>query len=236
LNTEGVKKVGQVMKVEFDKIGMQTSWIDMPSEMKRGGHLIAESKGKKGKRVLLIGHLDTVFEPYSEFQKYEKKDSIAIGPGTNDMKGGNLVIMFALRALQEAGMLKETQIIVVMHGDEENSGEPESISRKHIIDAAKRSDVALAFETGTGFDVATVARRGSSSWELSINGKQAHSAGLFSKDVGAGAIYEASRILSRFYAELPEQYLTFNAAMIAGGTEVGKDSSGSAFTVSGKRT
>jgi glutamate carboxypeptidase len=234
LNPEGVKRVGQVMKVEFDKIGMKTSWIDMPSEMNRGGHLVAESTGKKGKRVLLIGHLDTVFEPYSDFQKFIRKDTIATGPGTNDMKGGNLVILFALRSLFEAGLLKDTQIIVMMHGDEENSGEPESISRKDIIEAAKRSDVALAFETGTGFDVATVARRGSSSWELNIKGKQAHSAGVFTPNVGAGAIYEAARILNRLYQELPEQYLTFNAGLIAGGTSVEKDSSGAEFTTSGK--
>lgn len=234
LNSDGIRKVGQLMKSEFDKIGLHTSWIDMPLEMKRGGHLIAESKGKKGKRLLLIGHLDTVFEPYSPFQKFERKDTVAIGPGTNDMKGGNLVILFALRALHESGLLKDTQIIVVMHGDEENSGEPESISRRDIIEAAKRSDIALAFETGTGFDVATIARRGSSSWELSVEGKQAHSAGVFTKDVGAGAIYEAARILSRFYEELPEQYLTFNVGLIAGGTAVEKDSSEATLTASGK--
>jgi glutamate carboxypeptidase len=234
MNPEGVKKVGTSMKAEFDKLGMETRWIDMPPEMKRGGHLIAESKGKKGKRLLLIGHLDTVFEPYSDFQKFERKDSIAHGPGTNDMKGGNLVILYALRALHDAGLLKNTQIIVIMHGDEENSGDPESISRKDIIEAAKRSDVALAFETGTGFDVATVARRGSSSWQLDITGKQAHSAGVFTANVGAGAIYEAARILDRFYKELPEQYLTFNAGLIAGGTILEKDSSGTELKTSGK--
>lgn len=234
LNPEGVKKVGMIMKAEFDKLGMQTSWIDMPAQMNRGGHLFAEAKGKKGKRLLLIGHLDTVFEPYSDFQKFDRKDSIAHGPGTNDMKGGNLVILFALKALHEAGLLKDTQIIVALHGDEEESGQPKSISRKDIIDAAKRSDIALAFETGTGFGEATVARRGIASWQLEVKGKQAHSAGVFSNGVGAGAIYETSRILNRFYSEIKEQYLTFNAGIIAGGTEVTRDSSGFALTAAGK--
>lgn len=234
MNPEGVKRVGEVMRAEFNKLAMETRWVDMPVQMNRGGHLIAESKGSKGKRLLLIGHLDTVFEPTSDFQKFERKDTIAFGPGTNDMKGGNLVILFALKALHDAGLLKDTRIAVVMHGDEENSGEPESISRKDLIDIAKRSDAALAFETGTGFGVATVARRGSSSWELEVKGKQAHSAGVFTPNVGAGAIYEAARILDQFYKELHEQYLTFNAGLIAGGTTVDRDSAGVEFSASGK--
>jgi glutamate carboxypeptidase len=139
-----------------------------------------------------------------------------------------------LKALHDAGLLKDTQIIVALHGDEEESGQPKSISRKDIIDAAKRSDIALAFETGTGFKEATIARRGIASWQLEIKGKQAHSAGVFSNNVGAGAIYEASRILNRFYSELKEQYLTFNAGIIAGGTEITRDSSGFALTAAGK--
>lgn len=234
MNTDGVKRVGQMMKSEFDKLGMDTRWIDMPQEMKRAGHLVAESKGKKGKRLLLIGHLDTVFEPYSDFQKFERKDSIASGPGTNDMKSGNLVILFALRALHQAGLLKDTQIVAILHGDEEESGSPKEISRRDIVEIAKRSDVALAFETGTGFSDATVARRGIASWELQVKGKQAHSAGIFTSGVGAGAIYETARILNQFYKELPEQYLTFNAGMIAGGTEVTVDSSGTELTAAGK--
>jgi glutamate carboxypeptidase len=234
LNIEGVKQVGASLKTEFDKIGMQTSWIEMPAEMKRGGHLFAESKGKKGKRILLIGHLDTVFEPYSPFQKYEKQDTIARGPGTNDMKSGNLVILFALTALHEIGALKDSQVIVALHGDEENAGTPIEVSRRDIIEAANRSDVALAFETGTGFGTATIARRGSSSWQLEVKGRQAHSSGIFNNNVGAGAIYEASRILTNFYEELQEQYLTFNAGLILGGTQVQLDSAGAEGKASGK--
>ncbi len=163
-NIEGVKKVGMIYKAELEKLGFATRWIDMPSDMKRAGHLYAEIKGNTGKRLLLIGHLDTVFEPDSPVQTWIRKDTIASGPGTNDMKGGNMVIIYALKALKEAGLLKDRQIIVIMHGDEESSGKPVSISRKDIIEAAQRSDIALCFETGTGMDYATIATRGSSSW------------------------------------------------------------------------
>ncbi len=217
-NLQGVREVGKIFNEEFTRIGFNTRWIDMPSEMKRAGHLFAEHTGTKGKRLLLIGHLDTVFEPDSPFQKWTANDTVAFAPGANDMKGGDVIMLYALKALMEAGALQNAQVIVALHGDEENGGDPVEISRKDIIEAARRSDYALGFETATGFDYATVARRGSSEWQLKVTGKRAHSSGIFSEQVGAGAIYEASRILQQFYKELPEQYLTFNPGLIVGGS------------------
>ncbi len=217
-NLQGVREVGKIFNEEFTRIGFNTRWIDMPSEMKRAGHLFAEHTGTKGKRLLLIGHLDTVFEPDSPFQKWTANDTVAFAPGANDMKGGDVIMLYALKALMEAGTLQNAQVIVALHGDEENGGDPVEISRKDIIEAARRSDYALGFETATGFDYATVARRGSSEWQLKVTGKRAHSSGIFSEQVGAGAIYEASRILQQFYKELPEQYLTFNPGLIVGGS------------------
>jgi len=206
----------------------------MPADMQRAGHLVGEIKGKKGRRILLIGHIDTVFEPSSGFQKWERKDSLASGPGANDMKGGNMVMLYALKALHDNGLLKDRQITVILHGDEEAAGRPLDISRRDIVEVAKRSDVALCFETGTGFNYATVARRGSSSWKLTVTGKQAHSSGIFTDGTGAGAIYEASRILNRFYSELQEQYLTYNPGIFMGGTTVNADSTGTEGEVTGK--
>ncbi len=224
MNFEGIKATADQMEEAFQKIGMITDWYDMPKEVNRAGHLFAESKGNRGKRLLLIGHLDTVFPKDSPFQKWQQQDSIAMGPGANDMKGGNVVMLYALKALHEAGALKNTQIIVALHGDEEASGKPLSESRKHIIDAAKRSDVALGFETSTGFNNATIARRGSSGWTLKVKGVRAHSSGIFNERVGAGAIFEVSRILHQFYTEVKgEEYLTFNPGVILGGTKVDFD-------------
>lgn len=235
-NIEGVKRAGMVYKEALDQLGFTTKWIDMPAEMKRAGHLVGEIKGKKGKRLLLIGHIDTVFEPDGKESgsAWTRKDSIAYGPGTNDMKSGNMVMLYALKALKEAGLLQDRQVIVIMHGDEESAGRPLDISRKDIVEYAQRSDVALCFETGTGFGYATVARRGASGWELKVTGKQGHSSGIFRKNVGAGAIYEASRILQRFYNELQEPYLTYNPGIILGGTDVSIDSTGTVGAASGK--
>lgn len=233
-NVEGVKKVGLIYKEFLDQLGFTTKWVDMPEDMKRAGHLIGEIKGKKGKRLLLIGHIDTVFEPESSFLTWTRKDSIAWGPGVNDMKGGNMVMLYALRAMKDAGLLQDRQVIVILHGDEEDAGRPIDISRRDIVEAARRSDIALCFETGTGFNYATVARRGSSNWHLEVTGKQGHSSGIFTENAGAGAVYEASRILNRFYEELREQYLTYNPGIILGGTQLSTDSTGTEGEVSGK--
>ncbi|MBC5991334.1 M20/M25/M40 family metallo-hydrolase [Pontibacter cellulosilyticus] len=233
-NPEGVKKVGAVYQEMLEEMGFKTKWVDMPGSMNRGGHLIGEIKGKKGKKLLLIGHLDTVFEPGMPFQKWEQKGDVATGPGANDMKGGNMVLLYALKALHEEGQLKGRQITVIFHGDEENPGRPYETSRKDIVDIAKRSDIALGFETGTGFNYATVARRGSSSWTLKVKGKQAHSSGVFSERVGAGAVYEASRILYKFYEELQDEYLTYNPGLVLGGTEVSIAENGTQGSASGK--
>ncbi len=234
-NHEGVRQAGALFRQELDGLDFTTRWIDMPDSVNRAGHLFAERRGKKGKRVLLIGHLDTVFEKDSPFQQFERTDSVIRGPGVNDMKGGDVVILYALKALHSAGLLKDTQIIVAFTGDEENTGKPLSVSRKDLIEAARRSDAALAFETATGFGEATVARRGSSGWRLEVTGRQAHSAGVFSPRVGDGAIYEAARILNAFHDQLKgEQYLTFNPGIIMGGTEVDYDAAAGTGQVSGK--
>jgi len=233
-NVEGVKKVGLIYKDFLDQLGFSTKWVDMPGDMKRAGHLIGEIKGKKGKRLLLIGHIDTVFEPASDFLNWTRKDSIAWGPGVNDMKGGNMVLLYALKAMKDAGMLQDRQVIVILHGDEEAAGRPLDISRKDIIEAAQRSDIALCFETGTGFNYATIARRGISDWHLEVTGKQGHSSGIFTQGAGAGAVYEASRILSRFYTDLQEQYLTYSPGIILGGTALTIDSTGTEGSAAGK--
>lgn len=234
LNVKGVKEVGNRFSSAFTDIGFNTKWIDMPTEMDRAGHLFATTEGTKGKRLLLIGHLDTVFEEDSEFQKFEMvNDTVAKGPGANDMKGGNVVVLYALKALREAGMLDNAQITVAFTGDEESTGKPLTISRKDLIEAAKNSDIALGFETSTGFDNATVARRGSSNWNVTVTGKRAHSSGIFRESVGAGANFELARILNGFYNEVrgPE-LLSFNPGMMLGGTKMdleAKQSKGSIF-------
>ena len=226
MNHLGVKAVGDIFAEEFQDLGLTTTWHDM-SEVNRAGHLFAETAGESGSRcLLLIGHLDTVFEPDSPFQTFDRQGDHATGPGVNDMKGGDVVILYALKALKEVGVLDDLNLIVALIGDEEKSGSPKSISRYHLIEASKRCDIALGFEIATSLNAATVARRGSSGWRLDVTGKRAHSAGIFNDEVGSGAIFEAARILNQFHEQLTgEEYLTFNPGVILGGTDVDYDPS-----------
>jgi glutamate carboxypeptidase len=236
MNFEGVKSVGMRLKSEFEKLNMDATWKDGAS-WNRAGHLIAETKGNKGPKLLLIGHLDTVFEPDSPFQSYEMlNDSIMKGPGVADMKGGDVINLMALKALKKAKLLDQMQIKVVMTGDEEKSGSPIEASKKALTDAAEWADIALAFENADG-DPKTivVARRGSSSWSLKVKGNAAHSSQVFTDKVGVGAIYEASRILDSFYQELSkEENLTFNPGVIVGGTQTTFDANTNSGTAFGK--
>jgi glutamate carboxypeptidase len=234
MNFDGVREVGRLFRAELDALGFATRWVD-GEPFRRAGQLVATRQGSGGPHVLVIGHLDTVFEEDSPFQRYELiDDSTAHGPGVIDMKGGNVVIVLALQALQAAGALDDLTITVVLHGDEEESGDPISLARADIIEAAKAADIAIGFEDGDGNPrTIVVARRGFTGWTLRVTGKPAHSSQVFRDDIGAGAIYETARVLHEFYEQLTgEQYLTFNPGVILGGTSVEFDamqSRGSAF-------
>ncbi|MCE7990724.1 MAG: M20 family metallopeptidase [Roseivirga sp.] len=225
MNFEGVKAVGDVLMKEFAALGMEVEWIDGAS-FNRAGHLVARIEGGKGKKILMIGHLDTVFEKDSPNQEWRDIDeNIVKAPGIADMKGGDVIILQSLKALKHAGLLEDMNITVVMTGDEELSGRPLDKARKVLIEAAEWADIALGFENGDGDPkTAIVVRRSSSGWTLKVTGNAAHSSQIFKPRVGAGAIYEASRILYQFYDELSkEEFLTFNPGMILGGTTVEYD-------------
>lgn len=229
-NLAGVKQVGALFRAEFDAIGFTTRWADLPEAMKRGGHLVAELKGGQGKRLLLLGHIDTVLSG----ERFRREGNRAYGAGTVDMKAGNAVMLSALKALHVADALKDRQIIIVLTGDEEAVGSPTSVSRAEMVAAAKRSDYALSFEAGIANN-ATIGRRGSSSWTLEVTGDTGHSSGIFSAQRGVGAILEAARILNEFYESLhAEKYLTFNPSLIVGGSE-GVEADGSSGKASGKK-
>ncbi len=235
MNFAGVRAVGAAFRQEFDALGFTTEWVD-GTPFGRAGHLVADHPGP-GPRMLLIGHLDTVFEADSPFQKFERVSAIAAkGPGITDMKGGNVVMLQALKALQSVGLLKSMNIVVVMTGDEESAGRPLATSRAALVKAAQGADVAIGFEDGASNPAtAVIARRGTTSWELRVKGKPAHSSQIFNAENGYGAVFEAARILNAFREKLAGQpHLTFNPGVILGGTSVDFDAPTSRGTGFGK--
>jgi glutamate carboxypeptidase len=235
-NFPGVRQVGDILRARFDALGFTTRWID-GTPFGRAGHLVAEHRGP-GPRLLLIGHLDTVFEPSSPFQRFTRiDDSTATGPGIIDMKGGDVIMMSALTALREAGVLASMHVVVVMDGDEEEAGQPIAAARAALVEAATGATFALGFEDGAGDPrSAVVSRRGATEWTLRTTGHAGHASQIFGAALGAGAVFEASRILHDFYRELGhEPLLAFSPGLVLAGSELSLGSAGTSGSASGKR-
>jgi glutamate carboxypeptidase len=235
MNLAGVRAAGAVFRAEFDALGFRTEWVD-GATVGRAGHLVADHQGP-GPRILLIGHIDTVFEPDSPFQKFERlSPTAARGPGITDMKGGIVVMLQALKALSSTGALKPMNIVVVLTGDEESAGRPLAVARAALVKAAQGAIAAIGFEDGASNPrTAVIGRRGTTNWELRVKGKPAHSSQIFNAENGYGAVFETARILNAFREKLAGQpHLTFNPGVIVGGTSVDYDVKASRGTGFGK--
>ena len=237
LNKAGVEEVAKILQGELKDLGFEVRWIPM-DKVDRAGHIVATHKGSgKGKRMLLIGHMDTVFEPDSPFQKYVRRGDIAEGPGVNDMKGGLVIMLGALRAMKAAGTLKDADITIVLTGDEERAGRPLDVSRADLINAAKASDLALEFEglaQENGKDMASIARRSATEWKLSVKAKSGHSSGIFNDSVGFGAAYELARIVDQFRQQAREPNATFNVGYMAAGATAASNANETGASAGGK--
>lgn len=234
-NVEGVRAIATIMDAELRALGFTTRVIDN-AKIGRGPHVYAERRGRgTGKPVLLIGHMDTVFEPVSPFQTWERKGRTAIGPGSADMKGGLVVLLAALRGLQKTGEIDKVPLTVFLTGDEEAPGEV-AISRREFIEAGKAARAALCFETGirgVSQDFASTARRGFVGWELRSTGVAAHSGQMFTERVGYGAAFEMSRVRDEFRQKLKEPNMTYNVGLMLAGAGAKADRSG-VSSVTGK--
>jgi glutamate carboxypeptidase len=246
MNLAGVEAVKDILIPHFETLGFQVRWVPMKAQTTRAGDLVAEhpcraGAGQCGKKLLLIGHMDTVFEPASSFQKYllvpNTDSKIATGPGVADMKGGLVVMLAALRAMREAGVLEHCEIRIVLSGDEERVGNPVQLARHDLIEAAKKSDVALEFEPSVrlnGQDTVSIARRSSTTWHLETTGLSGHSSQIFGDRLGYGAVYELARILDAFRRELPEEGLTYNPGLVLGGATAQVNAENTGGSASGK--
>ena len=240
-NIAGNKAVIAMLTPEFEALGFKVTFLPM-EQTGRAGHLLATHVGARGaKRLLLIGHTDTVFEPDSPFQTFARDGDKAMGPGVGDDKGGVVTILAALRAMQAAGTLTRANIEVFLTGDEEDAGDPQSAARADLIAAGKRADAALDFEglvrlqgpDGMPVDMGSIARRSAFSWTLTVEAKSGHSSGVFG-DVGDGAIYALARMLAAFRAEVPEPNLTLNVGLVGGGADASLDGDQARVSASGK--
>lgn len=227
-NRTGVHEVGGVLEAELRALGFRTHWVSMDT-VGRAPHLVAERAGRRGKRVLLIGHMDTVFEPSSPFRQFVRRGDTAFGPGVVDDKGGLVVMLSALKALKTAGALEGARLTVFITADEEHPGSPVNTARAEFIEAGKHADATLCFEAGMrvdGQDYVSTARRGAEGWTVSVTARSGHSGAIFTEAIGDGSIYELSRILNQFHDELREPDLTVSAGLTLGGVTTQFDPAG----------
>ena len=196
--------------------------------------------GRAMRRFVVIGQKASASGDFLPFDVPGTSGRVATGPGTADMKGGLVVMLTALKAMKAAGALDTAEITIVLSGDEERHGNPTSIARKDMIDAAKRSDVALEFENASrdggvdGHDAVRIGRRSAISWKLEATGKSGHSSGVFGKTMGYGAIYEMARILDQFRTELTEPGLTYNVGLLLGGATAERNADDTGGDATGK--
>jgi glutamate carboxypeptidase len=244
MHLAGVLAIKDILTPRLEKLGFRVQWVPMDTLTQRAGDLVAqhpcpEGQGHCGKRLLLVGHMDTVFEPSSPFQRYTivpgSDGKIATGPGVADMKGGLVVMLAALRAMESAGVLRNTEIRIVLSGDEERFGNPVELARRDLVEAAKQSDVALEFEPSVridGQDTISISRRSSTTWHIAATGISGHSSQIFADRLGYGAIYELSRILDAFRRDIPEDGLTYSVGLILGGgtAQLNQDQTGGTAT------
>ncbi len=166
--------------------------------------------------VVLVGHLDTVF-PRESFAGYRVDGELARGPGVLDMKGGLVVITYALRALSEAGLLEAIPLSLVVVSDEE-VGSPDSAP--HLRAVATGAAAALVFESGRAGDAIITRRKGTAGVSVQAHGKAAHAGNAHAE--GANAIWALARFTDR--AQSLTDYargITVNVGRIEGG--IGKN-------------
>jgi glutamate carboxypeptidase len=211
-NPEGGRAVGAMLAKEtFAIAGVEHRFA---SSARYADHLVLSTKGRSGAAPIgLVGHLDTVFPP-GTFEGFRRDGDLARGPGVLDMKGGLVVVAWALRALAEtAGLDAVAPIRMAIVADEE-VGSPEG--QGIIRDAIAGSSAALVFEAGRTTDAIITRRKGTGGMVAKAHGKAAH-AGNNHKD-GVNAIWAISRFVDRVQALTDyDRGITLSVGKIGGG-------------------
>jgi len=210
-NVEGGRKVGAMLEELYAIDGLESRRV--PSS-KFADHLVVSSTAPTPSGhgpIALVGHLDTVFPP-GMFEGYRRDGDLARGPGVLDMKGGLVVVAWALKALAQAGALPGLRLVIVA---DEEVGSPEG--QKVIKDAIAGSSGALVFEAGRKNDLVITRRKGTGAVTVIAHGKAAH-AGNAHKE-GANALWALAKLVDRAQGLTDyERGVTVNVGKVTGGT------------------
>mgnify|MGYP004488856899 FL=1 len=211
----GVDAVAQKVKSQLDCLGAKTRVIEMP----HAGNMVVSSWGEADRApILLLGHMDTVFPNGTIRERpFTIQDGKAYGPGVLDMKGGLVIALYAVKALQAAGY-QTRPIKWILAGDEEMAHQQ---SNAAACIQAEAKGAAAAFNCETGFldNGLVVQRKGSAVYTMRVQGVGAH-AGNNPKGGRSAVLEIAHKVIDIQNATDWEKGTTFNVGLIQGGTVV----------------
>jgi glutamate carboxypeptidase len=214
-NVDGGNAVANMLEELFTVEGLASSRVKSSSG-KFADHLVVSSlwTNRGEPPMALVGHLDTVFPP-GTFEGFKRDGDLARGPGVLDMKGGLVVVAWALKALAAAGTLTTLPGLRVVIVADEEVGSPEGQSI--IRDAIQGAQGALVFEAGRKGDLVITRRKGTGAMTLVAHGKAAH-AGNAHKE-GVNALWALAKLVDRVQRLTDyERGVTVNVGKISGGT------------------
>ncbi len=197
----GVDRVGAYLQERFQSFGFSTRF---DQQEQYGNQLVATHQGNasNGPRILLIGHIDTVFSegeaerrPFTISRREADGMGIATGPGVLDMKSGVLIGMYALHLLKESGEANYQTATFLCNSDEE-IGSP--ASKALVQELVRQSDAVLVLEPGRAINTIVSSRRSSGQYRVEVRGVAAH-AGV-EPQRGRNAILELSYQVQAMHA------------------------------------
>ena len=207
-NKSGVDKNGDIFSKWMEDLGFE---IKSYNREDIGNHLLFTSKKRKGKKVLLLGHLDTVFTP-NTFKNFTEDEEWIYGPGVCDMKGGNYIALQALRKIKERyGEI--TNIDMFLVSDEETGSDD---SRFISMELAKNYDYCLVYEAAGENGEVVVGRKGVGTFFIEIIGKAAHAGNNYSNGINAN-LEAAHKLIALTALTNLKKETTVNVGKIDGG-------------------
>ena len=221
-NIDGINTYRDLLEQNLIDLGFKTEQHSSDSipvlncsggEHQIANHLVATRKGSSKRRILINGHLDTVFSKGDDFQTLEiAQDGTLKGPGVADMKGGMVIMLNSLRALDSIGLLEEATITVLLNSDEEIG----SLGSRSLIETlAKQHDIGFVFE-GSYNNMATRARKGLGQARIKIIGRESH-AGAAHEDGVSANLELAHKVIEIEKLTDYSRNTTVNVGVMAGG-------------------
>jgi glutamate carboxypeptidase len=210
-NKEGVDAVGEILKEKFEKMGM---YVLVHPEQKLGNHLEMKASRDSDPKIMIIAHMDTVFpKGAAKKRPFKVIGDKAFGPGVNDEKASHAQVLYALKALKEAGSDAYKNVHIIFNSDEE-IGSP--ASKPLIKQVSENKQYSIVVECSRPNGGIVTERKGVGHFTLDVNGKSAH-AGV-EPERGRSAIEEIShKILKLQELNNYEEGISVNVGYVHGG-------------------